>query len=220
MLHSPAAVIFDMDGLMLDTERPALDAWITVSKRFGYAVPQEVVFRTVGVNEPAVQAMYMAEYGEGFPYQAILAAVKQLLAEEEAQNGIPHRPGLLTLLDYLSGLSIPLAVATSSAQEWARRKLKSAGIIDRFTAFAFGDEVIAGKPAPDIFLLAAQRLDVEPAWCIGFEDSSAGLESLHRAGIRSVFVKDLFEPPPDIAKTIWRRFTDLAEAVKIFEPDK
>ena len=86
----------------------------------------------------------------------------------------------------------------------------------RFSAFALGDEVVNGKPAPDIFLLAAKRLGKQPDSCVGFEDSPAGLWGLHCAGIRSVLVKDLLEPEPEILATVWRRCVDLAEAAKLF----
>jgi beta-phosphoglucomutase-like phosphatase (HAD superfamily) len=94
--------------------------------------------------------------------------------------------------------------------------LGKAGIVERFSAFAFGDEVANGKPAPDIYLLAASRLGAAPRACVGFEDSPAGLRSLAAAGIRSVFVKDVVEPPPEVLAGVWRQCGDLAEAVDLF----
>ncbi|MDR0628962.1 MAG: HAD family phosphatase [Treponema sp.] len=212
----PAAVIFDMDGLMLDTERPMVELWIQVSQARGWNITPELVFRTVGVNEAATRAVFMQEYGPDFPYDTIRKEAIRIMREKIEQAGIPHRPGLLTLLDHLDSLGIPLGLATSTAQEIGIWKLKKARILDRFEVFAFGDEVNRGKPAPDIFLLAADRLDKEPQDCVGFEDSPAGLQGLHAAGIRSVFIKDLMEPPPDILATVWRRCTDLAEAAALF----
>jgi HAD superfamily hydrolase (TIGR01509 family) len=158
----------------------------------------------------------MNEYGPDFPYEVIRQeAVQGMLAKVETE-GIPHRPGLSVLLDHLVSLSIPLGVATSTAKEIALWKLEKAQIRDRFQAIACGDEVRHGKPAPDIFLLAAARLGKKPADCVGFEDSPAGLTGLHAAGIRSVFIPDLMEPPADILATVWRRCHDLAEAVALF----
>ncbi|MDR0585774.1 MAG: HAD family phosphatase, partial [Treponema sp.] len=129
---------------------------------------------------------------------------------------LPHRPGLLTLLDRLDALEIPKAVATSTERKRALWKLEKAGIADRFTVLVCGDEIRRGKPAPDIFLKAAERLGAAPADCVGFEDSPAGLKGLAEAGIRSVFIKDLAEPPPDVLAGVWRRCADLAEAAALF----
>jgi HAD superfamily hydrolase (TIGR01509 family) len=210
-----AAVIFDMDGLMLDTERPSLQAWKQAAANRGFVLTNEICFRTIGVSEKSVRAVYNEVFGAGFPYDNLRQEVRAILAESE-KNGVSLRPGLLVLLDRLAELNMPLGVATSTHKERALWKLEKAGIKERFTAFAFGDEVENGKPAPDIFLLAAQRLGKKPADCVGFEDSSAGLAGLYAAGIRSVFVKDLIEPEPEILALIWRRYTDLAEAVPIF----
>jgi HAD superfamily hydrolase (TIGR01509 family) len=120
------------------------------------------------------------------------------------------------LLDHLAALGIPLAVGTSSRRNSALWKLQKAGIADRFTYIVGGDDVKNGKPAPDIFLKAAELLEVPCSSCVGFEDSAAGLMALAAAGIRSVFVKDIIEPPREVLATVWRRFENLAEAVTLF----
>ncbi|MDR3303538.1 MAG: HAD family hydrolase, partial [Treponema sp.] len=138
------------------------------------------------------------------------------IKEQAEQEGISHRPGLIPLLDHLARLNIPCAVATSTSRNTALWKLRKAGIADRFVAKVCGDEITRGKPAPDIFLRALEHLGKAPADSIGFEDSLAGLQSLHAAGIRSVFIKDLVEPPPEVLATVWMRCADLAEAVRLF----
>jgi HAD superfamily hydrolase (TIGR01509 family) len=211
----PAAVIFDMDGLMLDTEGPVVSLWIEAAEKSGWKVARDLALTTVGIDEEATRAVFMAEYGPGFPYENIREELIRNIADRFEGEGIPHRPGLLTLLDHLAALGIPLGVATSTARETALWKLDKGGIRDRFAVLACGDEVSRGKPAPDIFLLAAERLGKSPAQCLGFEDSPAGLRALHAAGIRSVFIKDLLEPPPEVLATVWRRCGDLAEAVDL-----
>jgi HAD superfamily hydrolase (TIGR01509 family) len=205
-----------MDGLMLDTERPARRAWIQAAAAHGFALTDEIIFRTIGVAEGAVKSVYDEAFGPPFPYEEIRQEVKRLIAEEIEREGVPLRPGLLTLLDHLAQQGIPCAVASSTASERALWKLEKAGIKSYFSAFAFGDEVANGKPAPDIFLLAAARVDAAPADCVGFEDSPAGLSGLQRAGIRSVFVKDLIEPDAAVLAGVWRRYTSLAEALPLF----
>ena len=110
-----------------------------------------------------------------------------------------------------------MAVATSTHRASALKKLALAGIEQRFTVIVGGDEVSWGKPAPDIYLLAAEKLKKQPSLCVGFEDSPAGLKALQAAGIRSVFIKDLIEPPRELLSAVWHECRDLAEAIVLFE---
>ncbi|MDR3161812.1 MAG: HAD family phosphatase [Spirochaetaceae bacterium] len=213
----PAAAIFDMDGLMLDTERPAATAWARAARNLGWPVDERIAAKTIGMDEPSNRAIIMEELGADFPYDAVRKEMAAIVRREvEESRGIPQRPGLTALLDHLEALRVPLAVATSSGRKSALWKLRQGGILDRFSVLACGDEVPQGKPAPDVFLLAAERLGKDPADCVGFEDSPAGLRALAAAGIRSVFVKDLVEPPPEVLALVWRRCGDLAEAAALF----
>jgi len=210
----PDGAIFDMDGLMLDTERPYLPLWSLVAKTFGWDISPGTVQRAIGISGPDVRALFLQEYGADFPYDAITAKLDELI-EQKFEAGVPHRPGLLVLLDHLARLGIPLAVATSTRRKKALWKLEKAGILDRFQVLATGDEVANGKPAPDIFLLAAERLKKDPVRCIGFEDSPAGLAGLATAGIRSIFVEDMVKPPQAVLATVWHTCKDLSEAVHL-----
>ena len=205
-----------MDGLMLDTERPAVFLWLRAACEFGWEVDESVPLSTVGLNEDDTRRRVLEACGEAFPYQAVRARMYELYEASVEESGPAHRPGLLTLLDALGDSRIPLAVATSTDREAALRKLDRAGIFGRFAAVACGDEVRNGKPAPDVFLLAAFRLGVDPESCVGFEDSPAGLRALAAAGMRSVFVKDMIEPPPEVLAGVWRRCGNLSEAVALF----
>ncbi|MDR2738344.1 MAG: HAD family phosphatase [Treponema sp.] len=212
----PRAVIFDMDGLMLDTERPALSSWIKAAGMLGWELPEAVMLQTIGRDEESCRQIVVDYCGPGFPYGKVWDVMQKLTVEQADAEGLSHRPGLLVLLDHLSRLRLPLGVATSTVGEIARWKLEKAGILERFSVLVCGDEVKRGKPAPDIFLLAAERLGQTPQNCIGFEDSPAGLAALHAAGIPSVFVKDLVEPPKEILCRVWRRYGDLSETVELF----
>jgi HAD superfamily hydrolase (TIGR01509 family) len=212
----PTAVIFDMDGLMLDTEKPMITLWIEASKKFGLHIDLETAYKTVGLTEEATRSMLFSIYGDDFPYAEVRKEWEKIFSKKLNEEGIDHRPGLVPLLDHLDKLGVPLGVATSTVREVALWKLEKANVSKRFNVITCGDEVKNGKPAPDIFLLTAERLGVPAQSCIGFEDSPAGLKGLHSAGIPSIFIKDLIEPPEEILSTVWKRLDNLAEAIKLF----
>lgn len=212
----PMAVIFDMDGLMLDTERPMVAAWQQAAVEMGRELSGEVLFRTVGVDEETTRRIIVESYGQDFPYNAVREDLERVYIENVKKNGIPLRPGLLALLEHLNGLGMPIVVATSSTRDITLWKLEMAGIKDHFPLLVCGDEIRRGKPAPDIFLKAAELLGRGPAECLGFEDSPAGLRALEAAGIRSVFIRDMVEPPPEVLAAVWLRLNSLDEAVPLF----
>jgi HAD superfamily hydrolase (TIGR01509 family) len=212
----PKGVILDMDGLMLDTERMEIALYVRISREMGWPTGETFLRSTIGIGDDDAEKIYKAEFGGAYPFGEIWKQVKNALTKTAEMSGIPHRPGLATFLDKLDTLGIPKAVATSTERKRALWKLEKAGIADRFGVLVCGNEVSRGKPAPDIFLKAAERLGADPADCVGFEDSPAGLKGLADAGIRSVFIKDLAEPSPDVLASVWRRCADLAEAAALF----
>ncbi|MDR2176760.1 MAG: HAD family phosphatase [Treponema sp.] len=212
----PKAVIFDMDGLLLDTERPARDMWLQAARNTGWEISVETVLRTTGVDEKSTRRIMTEEYGPEFPYEEIRTEVKRLTVDMIEQNGIAWRPGLPVIMDKLKQLALPFGLATSSARKSALWKLEKARLPpERFTVLVCGDDVERGKPAPDIFLLTAKLLGTAPSDCLGLEDSPAGLSALAAAGIPSIFIKDMLEPPPEILSAIWRRCENLAEAASL-----
>jgi len=210
----PSAVIFDMDGLMFDTENLTIPLWEIAGKPFGYKITYDIVLRMVGISAEKARLVMYEEFGTDFPYDTIRDEFRKLVQEKVDKNGVPLKSGLLYLLDRLSAAKIPFGVATSSRTATATNMLSKAGILDRFTAITCGEEVTNGKPAPDIFLLAAKKLGQPPNACVGFEDSPPGLLGLHAAGIRSIFIKDLIEPSQEVLATVWHRCNDLAEAAE------
>jgi HAD superfamily hydrolase (TIGR01509 family) len=214
VIHS--AVIFDMDGLMLDTERLSIPLWSEAGIIFGYSITEEIVLRTVGISSKKTRELLLDEFGSDFPYDSVREEFRRLIKKEIEKSGVPKKYGLDYLLDRLAAAKIPLAVATSTRRARALEMLRKADILDRFSVVVCGDDVINGKPAPDIFLLAAEKLGTPPSACAGFEDSPAGLQGLYSAGIRSIFIKDIIEPSQDILATVWRRCSDLKEAVELF----
>jgi HAD superfamily hydrolase (TIGR01509 family) len=214
-LYMPKAVIFDMDGLLLDTERPIKDLWLRAARGRGWEIRPETVLRTTGVDEGSTRRIMAEEYGPDFPYEEIRGDLSRLIREIIEREGIAWRPGLPVILEKLDTLTIPCGLATSTKRATALWKLEKAGLAGRFGVIVCGDEVERGKPAPDIFLRAAGLLGAAPGDCLGLEDSPAGLRALAAAGIPSIFIKDMVEAPAEVLATVWRRCKDLAEAASL-----
>lgn len=195
-----AAVLFDMDGLMFDSERLILRAWQRAMADFGYQASEEVFLASVGTTVESTNQLLRAAYGPDFPLEATNGRTDEYLWLEVDQHGPPLKPGLMALLDYLEAQGIPKAVASSSQRVTIDRLLAAAGLTQRFAATAAGDEVMHGKPAPDIFLLAASRLGVKPAQCLVLEDSEPGARAAHAAGMAVIIVPDLKAPSDEVAQ--------------------
>ena len=215
-IFRPAAVIFDMDGLMFDTENLTIPIWEPAGKLYGYNITRDIVMQLIGISRKRSHELLQEIFGADFPFEKIHAEFRRLVYKEIDENGVPKKPGLDFLLDKLCAANIPFGLATSSSTASATKNLEKAGIIKKFAALTCGDEVENGKPAPDIFLLAAQRLGFPPSECVGLEDSPAGLKGLHSAGIKSIFIKDVIDPPQEVLDTVWRRCGDLSEVAAVF----
>lgn len=209
------AVLFDMDGLMFDTERLARMGWEGAFAENGFTLDDVLYLRLVGRTIPDVAAILQAEFGEEFPFERIYGRRQQIYEDHLTCHGVPYKPGLMEVLDFLRAHQVPLAVASSTPRAFGRKKIESSGLQDRFQAVAFGDEVAHGKPAPDIFLLAADRLGYPPKECIVIEDSEAGIQAAHAAGALPLMVPDLKQPAPEIRSLAFGVFETLEAAIPV-----
>ncbi len=206
-----SAVIFDMDGLMLDSERMARDAWRRTLADWGLALPDDLYCQLIGREAGDTKRILARAYGRALPVDEAYARKQQYLEEAMARDGIPTKPGLHALLDFLDRRGIRKAVASSTHRRLVVQKLQIAQLLGQFDAIACGDEVAVGKPAPDVFLLAARRLGAPPHECIALEDSDAGIRAAHAAGMVPILVPDLKPPLPETAALAHRVFSSLAE---------
>jgi HAD superfamily hydrolase (TIGR01509 family) len=180
------AVIFDLDGTLIDTESLALSAGIEAFAAMGNPVDPAFLHGLVGKDNPTGARLIRAAY----PALDMVALDKRWAAgfEKRMAGGMPLRPGAL---DLLTQLTLPKAIATSSGRKGAARKINLAGLAHHFTHVIVLEDVKAPKPAPDAYLLAARRLGMNPARCVVFEDSDVGAEAAHRAGMHVVQVPDV-----------------------------
>lgn len=210
------AVIFDMDGLMLDTERLHLDHFRKAADDFGYPDLEAVYMQSVGLNSRDTERLFAHHFGESFPYADIRNRWREYAEDHVNRFGVPHKSGLTALLKTIQDRGLPKAVATSTKRDMAVALLKKVDLLQHFDAIVGGDEVSKGKPNPEIFLKAAERLNIHPARCVVFEDSPAGIRGAHAAGMIPILVPDLIQPPDDVRALACRVIRSLEEASIFF----
>ena len=210
------AVILDMDGLMLDTEVIYKIAWQKAASQLGFALDDAFYFTLVGRTNADGESALMERFGADFPIVQFRELWADLWRGEVEESGIPLKPGLTELLDYLEEQRIPVAVATSSDKDFAAFSLRSARLaMQRFAHIVSGDQVENGKPAPDIYREAARRLGLKPARSLAIEDSDAGILSATRAGMMAILVPDLKPPSSTAREAAFRVMSSLHEVVDL-----
>jgi HAD superfamily hydrolase (TIGR01509 family) len=193
MLPRPVrAVVFDMDGLLIDSEALFRDAMMHVAKEQGRDLPLAVFLRMVGMPAGGSRKVALEHFGEDFAFDAFNEAA-WAYANVRNEQGIALKPGVLELLDHLDRAALPRAVATSSSHRAVELHLGRRGLASRFDAIVAAGDYARGKPNPDPFLTAAVRLGVAPEFCLALEDSHNGVRAAHAAGMMTVMVPDLLE---------------------------
>jgi HAD superfamily hydrolase (TIGR01509 family) len=209
------AVIFDMDGLMLDTERVARRSWRRAMSDLGFVLEESTYLQIVGRTLHDAQVVMGNAYGPKFPFQQVYALRQAYYDADLLEQGVPVKPGLFDLLDYLDAHGVPKAVASSTFRKFAEYKLNGAGLLTRFEKIVCGDEVTHGKPAPDIFLQAARLLNIDAARCVVLEDSEAGIRAAYAAGMLPVMVPDLKQPVEEVSRLAFRVLPGLPDVIPL-----
>lgn len=193
----PEAVVFDMDGLLFDSETLYVEAAITAATELGHEASTEIILRTTGGPWPQTRLLLLEHFGPAFPVDDFMTVWVRhfwVLAEDR----LALKPGVVELLDLLDELGLPKAIATSSSHTTVQNHLEAHNLVDRFDAIVGAGDYVAGKPAPDPFLTAAEQLGVAPEACLALEDSHNGVRSASAAGMMAVMVPDLLPPTDEI----------------------
>ena len=205
------AIIFDMDGLMIDTERLALKAWQLAGVDFGFPISDDIFISMVGRNRRDSDCTLVEIFGSDFPIGAVRDRYRAYLDGWIDEDKLSVKSGLLELLSFLDKISMPKAVATSTEYERAVHKLSLTNLLEHFSIVIAGDQVQRGKPAPDIFLAAAAQLGVLPENCLVLEDSDAGIQAAYEAGMTPVMIPDMKPPSEKSLAFAHRIFGGLGE---------
>jgi len=211
------AAIFDLDGLMLDTEIVSYRGWQQACRDLGYNLDDDTYHKIIGLIVADMKPIFDKAFGSDFPLQQADRKRLRFMYDYFEKFGVLFKPGLHLMLDMLDKRHIPKAVATSSCRESAMIKITAGKLLERFEVIVTGDDVRRGKPAPDIFLTAAVKLKVSPANCLVFEDSENGSRAAYNAKMPVIIIPDVKEPADEIAHLAAGVFPSLKEAVDFVE---
>ena len=206
-----------MDGLLLDSERLARDAFVTACAEFGWAVDLDVYHRCIGSSHEGTEMILREHFGEKFPYADVDASWSRHYHARLATAPVPLKAGAVELLKYLVDVNVPRALATSTRRATAEHKLQDSGLLEFFEHTVCGGEAQRGKPHPEPYLLAAARLGLDPEQCLALEDSANGVRSAHAAGCLVVQIPDLVPPQPglgELGHMVCESLTDVLRLLK------
>ena len=207
------SVIFDMDGTLLDTQRICVDAWEFAGRAQGVEGLGEHVSVVCGMNE-AGWLGYVADNFKSIDPAEFKAVTRRYIME----NGkVEFMPGAVELLDFLEENGIKFAIASGSSRESIIHHLTELGVLDKFPVFVGGRDVVNGKPAPDIFLMTAEKMGVKPEDCFVFEDSANGIRAGYKAGMKCIGIEDMTPFSDDVKELMFAQLDCLSDAIDIFK---
>lgn len=205
------AVIFDMDGVLFDTERLAIKCWDEIGVKCGLGKVGYMVMKTLGRTREESVKIFENEFGSRFDNDIFQREYKTWLDEYYAENPVPVKNGVYEILKYLKENGYKTAVASSSSKASVLHHLENAGITDYFDKIICGDMVGKSKPEPDIYLEACKGIGEAPVNCYAVEDSKSGLISAHRAGCKVVYILDLYVADSEVLKAVNYKFENLSD---------
>lgn len=208
-------IVFDMDGLMFDTERLSVRGWAFAGKQMGFDITEAMALKTLGLNIRDTERILRNVLGEGFDFSGAREIKVDYMTSYIERNGIPKKAGLTELLDYLTANHFKITVATSTERERAQYYFEKAGISKYFNKIVCGDMIEHGKPEPDIYLKASEILGVDPDECLALEDSPMGILSAYRAGVKPVMIPDLLQPDEKTSSLLYAKLSTLLDVIEL-----
>ena len=211
------AVIFDMDGVIFDTEKLAQESWRTVEKEFGVPVGEDFMTMLLGMSHTGILDVYAKYFGDYELGSRIYNWRKVFMTDSIEKNGVPVKPGVRELFAYLKEAGLPIALATSSYRPNVERLFRVTGLENPFSVVVTGDTLEHGKPDPEIFLRAAKGLNVPINECLIIEDSFNGVIAGSAAGAITVMVPDMVQPTPEVRAKAYAICGSLLEIIPLIK---
>lgn len=208
------AVVFDMDGVIFDSEKCVLESWKEVANEFGIKDIDKVFTKCIGTNEPTTKKIVFDHFGQDFPYEEYRQRSSAIFHEKYDEGRLPMKPGIKELLQYLTEEGYLVGLASSTKEIHVRQEITDAGLLPYFKNLTCGDMLKKSKPEPDIFLMACDNLSVKPEEAIAIEDSYNGIRAAHRAGMFPIMVPDLIPPDDEMRSLAGKICENLIEVKK------
>ncbi len=205
------AFVFDMDGLLFDSERIVQRSWNIAGQELGLGNVGEHIYHTIGMNRLSRKKYYEENIREDFPFDEFSALTRKYFFGIVEKEGLPVKPGAKEILQFAKDNNIKLALATSSSRDYAMKCLRDVGLDTFFDGIVCGDMVSHSKPDPEIYLRACRLIEVKPEEAVAFEDAPAGVKSAYKAGMKVVMVPDLVEPSQEIQDMLWAKWNTLQD---------
>ena len=205
------AVLFDMDGVIFDTERQYLKEWEAIFKKYGYKMKKEIYISVMGRGRKKVKEIFKEKFGEDLPIDKMYIEKDKMLKKAVENNKVPLKEGALELLEFLKENGYKIALATSAKRERVKIQVSHAKIENIFDAIVCSEDITNSKPDPEIFLKAAEKVCVNPENCIVIEDSEAGIKAAFNAKMMGFHIEDLKKADESILKYSYKNFKNLIE---------
>ena len=211
------AIVFDMDGILFDTERLSVESWVEVAGKMGLGDIDKGVYGCIGLNRTDCRIFLKETYGQDFPYEYFREQTAAVFQKKVDKDGLPVMKGAQELLLWLQEKGIKVALASSTHTKKVESHLRLAGFTGFFQAVIGGDMVEHSKPLPDIYWKACQLLQADPARAVAVEDSPNGIRSAYAAGMLPVMDPDLVQPDPEIENMLYQRCDSLFDVRDFLE---
>lgn len=210
-------VLFDMDGTMFDTETMSIYGWEVTAEKYGISITRDFMIGCMGLVTDAIRERFYDVYGREFDYDTFRSDKLKVMEDVINKSGVPHKKGLTELLEYLKTNGIKCAVATSTSHDRALLNIERGGVLEYFDEIISGGMVEYGKPAPDIYVLAAERIGLKPEECMVLEDSKNGIISAHLSGSAAVLIPDVIPVDEDMTAAADYMCDDLNQVIDLIK---